>query len=117
MTNLRFPAYMPQPLIDGYQEQMQDSRYVFQNEAGTPSYRRKSTAYIKEISMTFMVGHKEKILFEDWFNVETQGGVLEFLMRNPIDSSDDVFQFIGMPMFVPVTGRYWKISIMVLNKK
>lgn len=115
--NIFFPDYMGRPLQNGYSDEIRDQRYVFENEAGAPSLRRRKTGSIKQIQLSFIVSAANKLNFEEWFDHKTQGGVNQFKMSNPISGGYSNYQFLSMPSATPLSGKWWTISFGLLEIK
>ena len=112
-----FPDFMPQPLVDGYEEVYEDARYSFQNEVGAPIYRRKTTATAKTINVGYVISLAEKIKFEDWFNIETQQGTLAFDMSDPSNRELTQYTFVNTPTFNQVAPHLWQVNFQLRGVK
>ncbi|PJI56004.1 hypothetical protein CTI14_00275 [Methylobacterium radiotolerans] len=81
MTFPTWPADLPQKLItDGYSYSFADGRLKTAMDAGPPKMRRRFSAAVKAVAGQFYGGVDDVVRLERFWNEETAGGTLPFLI-------------------------------------
>lgn len=83
MAIASWPKELPRPMREGYQSSPGEGRQKKRNDAGPPSYRRRTSSIPKFVSMTLDVSRNELARFERFYEEEVSDGSLPFLMPDP----------------------------------
>jgi hypothetical protein len=135
---LAWPAELPQsPLKDGWTLGMPDGRLFNDMDAGPPLVRRRYSSAVTPMALSIEIDSNLMARFDRFWKEDTQGGVLPFLMRDPVYDGDALTTETGdiltdelgniltvaaywvvrfgkqSPQKINIGGRYYKISFNV----
>lgn len=110
MTVPTWPANLPRTAAqDGFSYDFGDGRLRTQTDAGPGKMRRRFSAVSKPVAMQMILSEAQLHRLEDFWEVDTRGGVLPFWMQNIVYQSL-VIQPDGSPLLPepePVRGLPW----------
>lgn len=76
-----WPSELPQKFnIDGYSEKLRDGRLLTKTSAGPGKARLRFSAAVIPVAATMRLDYDAKARFERFWNEDTKGGVLAFLL-------------------------------------
>lgn len=81
MTHPVWPSELPQRVLrDGYSESLRDGRLFSRMSGGAPKVRRRFSSSTLPVSASIHVDYDQKSRLERFWNEETQGGSLPFII-------------------------------------
>jgi hypothetical protein len=93
-----WPAELPQyPTPDGYQRGARDGRSFASMQNGPPKIRRKTSAAVKPVSLTYEMTTDELARFERFWEEDTDGGLL-FVMPDAVNHGQPLLTEAGEPI-------------------
>ncbi len=76
-----WPGELPQRvLVDGYSEKQRDGRLFSRTQSGPGKVRRRYSSAVLQVSASLVVTYAQKSRFERFWEEETAGGSLPFIM-------------------------------------
>jgi hypothetical protein len=66
-------------------------------DIGPPKVRRRYTRTMRNVRVSFMLSHAEAMALRDFFELDTQGGVVEHSFRHPFRDALESFRFVEPP--------------------
>ncbi|WP_353428768.1 hypothetical protein [Paracoccus denitrificans] len=100
-----WPTVLPRPERDSWQLQPQDARRKRQNAAGPPGYRRRFSSVARSVSLSVVLDHDQREIFEAFFHDTCQEGSLRFWMPDPTRDGWPLTTEAGVPLLVNETTR------------
>jgi hypothetical protein len=88
-----FPASLPSPTYEGYQEQLQNTVIRTQMDAGPAKVRRRATAAVRPLSLRWVLTEAQLETFISFFEDEVVGGSIAFDMTHPRKGIERSFRF------------------------
>ena len=73
-------------------------------DSQTVKVRRRTTGTIRTADATAVIRADQYRAFRDWFEINTQSGVLPTRFKNPIDCTEAVFRFTEPPQYEWLEG-------------
>lgn len=110
---MTWPAELPPPQRDSWQLTRQDPRRRRQSDVGPPSYRRRSSASAKLLTMSIVLTRSQKAVFDNFYDIDCRSGVRLFRMRDPSTDGWALLDELGRPL-LDQDGRRLLISKMWL---
>jgi len=104
---------LPQsPSIRGFKEELPDLLIRSKMDTGSDKVRRRSTAQIRKLEMTFLMTKAQVATFETFFYTTTNGGADKFTFTHPRTGvSSDKFRFDGTPSYSTLNGEYYRVAV------
>ncbi|MCE7028480.1 hypothetical protein [Jiella avicenniae] len=104
-----WPAELPQyPSENGYQRGARDGRSFTKPQNGPPKIRRRTSAAVKPVSVTFRMDTNQLARFERFFEEDTGGGLM-FVMPDAAFHGQPLLTEAGQPLLTE-TGKPILIS-------
>jgi len=96
MAALLWPATLP-ACAETWEEKAQPVTVRTNMDAGPPKVRRRFTRTLRTVRVGFTVDHAQAMALREFFEVDTQGGVLEHQFRHPFRDTVESFRFMEAP--------------------
>ena len=110
-----WPVSLPQePLIDSYSAQLQNNVIRSAMSAGPAKTRRRFTAGVEILNVSFIMTEAQKDTFEAFFYNDIGHGALEFDFTHPETGAIGSFRIDtsnGAPTKDALTNGLWRISL------
>ncbi len=88
MTIPTWPAELPQYIrVEGFSLGVKDTRLSSKPSVGPPKVRRRSSSAVKPFTGGFMLTSDQWRRLEEFWDSDTKGGSLPFLMRDTLSNS------------------------------
>lgn len=81
------------------------------NDVGLAKVRRRFTKGIDVMSVSFTMTMTQLALFEDFYEVDINGGATPILFDHPITDTPSQFRVLGTPDYKPKGGEYFLVSM------
>jgi hypothetical protein len=75
-----FPAELPPPVMDGYQNARADGRVRRARDAGPRNGRRRFSSVADTVGMSLQLTQNERAIFDQFFDNDARQGALPFMM-------------------------------------
>lgn len=89
--SIRFPAQLPRPDRDTYQEAFEESRSRVPMETGSQRQRRRRSLAPRTFTLTFNFSLAQYATFDNWYQNDIKGGSLPFDIELLNDDNDVVW--------------------------
>lgn len=96
MASLLWPPSLPE-CAETWEEADQPVTVRTSMDAGQPKVRRRFTRTMRTVRVSFTTDHVQAMALRDFFELDTQGGVLEHQFRHPFRNAVENFRFIEAP--------------------
>lgn len=96
MAVLLWPTTLP-ACAEAWEETDQPVTVRTNMDAGQPKVRRRFTRTLRSVRVSFTMNFSQAMALRDFFEVDTQGGVLEHQFRHPFRNVVENFRFIEAP--------------------
>jgi hypothetical protein len=112
MPDILWPATLQQKLnVADFNFKIGSTSISSENDVGPAKKRRRSTKSIDLYSCSINLDFDEYQDFYDFFNVELNGGVEQFVFDNPFTEVPSYFRMVGEPSIRPLGGRVFSVSM------
>ena len=109
--SIQWPETLPQSfLLEGYQEQLQDTRVRTPMDSGPPQTRRRFTAALEFFNGRLLLNKTQMNTLKNFVKVSTNGGSVPFEWKHPTEGTTKEFLFSELPVYSPAGGDYWFAS-------
>lgn len=105
MTHPIWPAELPRPERNTWQETPQESRLRRRSDAGPVSYRGRFSSASQTVSMSIVVDRNARGRFNRFFEEETKKGALLFWMPDPTTEGWALGTTSGAPLLTSTGAR------------
>jgi len=105
-----WPASLPDPHIDNYQESRQDQVLRSQMDTGSPKTRRRFTASISNINLKWIMTGTQISTLETFFEYTISGGALSFDWIHPRKQSTVSAKFKKPYQLSFLGNNYYKVT-------
>lgn len=106
-----WPASLPKPLANGFRETPPMTVIRTEMEQGPAKVRRRTTAAIRKMSLTFLMTKTEIATLETFFLTTVAGGAIAFDFTHPRTGSTAVCRFIRPPEYGANNGTRFQIDV------
>jgi hypothetical protein len=93
-----YPPELPRPNRDGYRVARGDGRSIGRQDAGPPTRRRRFSSTVTTLSLSIDLSRSLKARFDRFYDEETAGGTLPFLMPDPATDGTELLTIGGVPL-------------------
>jgi hypothetical protein len=111
-----WPATLPQFVLQsGYSEGEGDGNVEYKPDAGPTITRRRSTADMRPLSMSFELSREQKAALREFYEVTLLNGSLPFTFPAPSEDGDYLLKFQkgGAPRYASLGGNEFSASMSV----
>lgn len=109
--SIQWPTTLPQAfLVEGYEEQKQDTRIRSIMDSGPAQTRRRFTAALEFFRGRLILTKTQMTLLKTFVDVTTNGGTSVFEWKHPTTGEIAEFLFLDLPIYRPAGGDYWYAS-------
>lgn len=110
MASITWPATIPQyPIEEGYARAPFENSIESETDTGAPLKRRRFSAQIDIVSVTYVMTATQKGYFDTFFRTTSYEGVLKFNWPDPQGSTRDAQIIAGSVQIVP-QGMGYRVS-------
>jgi hypothetical protein len=106
-----WPATLPAPLINTFQEAMPDNLIRTQMDKGPAVVRRRTTANVKAIGYDMILTSSQMDDLDTFFNTTAASGVDAFTYTHPRTGDTVSARFASPPNVSDVNGIAWRVSV------
>lgn len=99
-----WPAALPRPERNTWQLQPQDARRKRKNDTGMPGYRRRFSSIAKQVTLSLVLDHDQRGVFDRFFHETCQEGSIRFWMPDPTFEEWALTTEAGTPLLVSAAG-------------
>ena len=82
-----------------------------ENDIGLAKVRRRFTKGVDILSVSFTMTTAQLALFEDFFDVDLNGGATTIAFDHPITGVPSEFRIVGTPDYKPRGGEYFVVTM------
>lgn len=93
-----WPHLLPRPERPTWQLQPQDARRKRQSDAGPPDYRRRFSSVARMVSLSLVLTHNERAVFDRFFHQTCRQGTIRFWMPDPSNEEWELTTHAGVPL-------------------
>lgn len=94
-----WPAELPQRVLtDGYSEKQRDGRLFSRTSSGPGKVRRRYSSAVLQVTAAMIVTYAQKARFERFWDDETAGGSLPFIMPDQTHDGLALLDGGGLPI-------------------
>lgn len=110
-----WPATLPQaPLIEGYESEMKDSRFISNVDAGLNKVRNRYRAVPKNVTENYILKNSQKQIFANFYNDTLAGGSSRFIREDPETLVTMSYRMTTVPTYTPIgadkDGIIWRVA-------
>lgn len=95
MAHPEWPAELPRPERDSWQNQLQDSRQKRVSEAGPPGWARRFSSAARLVTLSLILSRNQKAIFDRFYEQDCAGGVRLFWMPDPTTDGWEMLSATG----------------------
>lgn len=106
-----WPVSLPKPLAAGFRETLPVTTIRTEMEQGPAKVRRRTTAAIRKMSMSFLMTKAEIETLENFFLVTVAGGAIAFDFTHPRTGSTVSCRLTRPPEYGANNGTRFQIDI------
>lgn len=100
-----WPSSLPRPERDSWQMQPMDARRKRQGDYGPPGYRRRFSAVPRFATLSLILTHNQRAVFDTFFHDTCKQGALSFWMPDPTNDGWPLTTKAGEPLWVNAQTR------------
>lgn len=106
-----WPAFLPQSfLVEGYQEEKQDTRIRTAMDSGPAQTRRRFTAALEYFKGRLLLSSTQMTALKLFVDSTTNGGSLPFEWKHPTEGTTIDVMFTDLPTYTPAGADWWYAS-------
>lgn len=116
MTIPTFPAYMPAPMISGFQQSPDFAMLVTQMDSGPDKQRPRNSVPIIPRTIQYGIGNlADRNSFEAWVNTTLIGGSLFFNWPDPLSATTKLGRIVGgkVDYSLDSSGSTWIVKLTI----
>jgi len=106
-----WPQGLPQAPLIGHLERAPNLVVRTGMEAGPAKVRRRFTAGVRPLTMTFVLDDTQRMTLDQFFVVELAGGALSFDFRIPSTGQTKQIRIVGPPEYGLITPSRWRVRL------
>lgn len=106
-----WPATLPKPSPENYQEVMPDNAIRTDMEIGPAKVRKRGTSATTKYQMTFEMDNTDVNTLETFFTTTTNDGTDTFTMDDPRNGTTETFRFVNAPQTFALTGVWFRVTV------
>ncbi|MCK4945413.1 MAG: hypothetical protein KAS59_04040 [Alphaproteobacteria bacterium] len=107
-----WPDTLPvSPLLDSFRETVSDSVIRTSMEQGPAKLRRRTTAAVRELFVSYLMSKDQVIALEAFYLTTLQGGSLSFDFTHPRIETTVSCRFVKPPEYGSGNGNFFKVTI------
>lgn len=108
---IEWPLDLPStPLLEGYKEQLVDSRLVSITDSGYNKIRNRFMAVPIDVTENYLLTKSQRNILLDFYKTNLENGTSTFIKKNPVSEIDLVYRFRGVPDISQV-GIHYKAKL------
>ncbi|MEO5341100.1 MAG: hypothetical protein H7837_11400 [Magnetococcus sp. MYC-9] len=112
MSTPSWPTSLPQYVLrDGYREELPNTTLRTPMEVGPAKVRRRTSAAPKQVECQMDLNAEQLDILEGFYQSTTAGGSLAFSWPHPRTRTTTLFRFTSPPVFHPVSGLLWNVTL------
>lgn len=106
-----WPATLPDPLFEGYEDTIGDGRIRSRTDVGPPKVRRRTTSAVRPLRCSMIMTDAQLTTLKTFIRTTLLGGALPFYWTDVHNSAQVIVQ-IGesMPVYRPINNSKWQVS-------
>jgi hypothetical protein len=106
---ITWPTTLPD-CAESWEEQAVPVTIRTSMDVGPPKVRRRYTRTMRNVRVGFTMTHAEAMALREFFEVDTQGGVLEHAFRHPFNNAIESFRFVEPPSIANLGAMACSVS-------
>lgn len=107
-----WPTTLPSlPLAGSYGETQADTTIRTEMETGPAKARRRTTAGVSQLNLSYILSRAEAETLEDFFSEDLAGGALQFSFPHPLKSATVGCRFRRPPTLAAINGDYFRAAV------
>lgn len=107
-----WPTSLPAlPLVENYGEAQADTTIRTEMETGPAKARRRTTAGVSQLSLSYILSRAEAVTLEEFFENDLAGGALQFSFPHPRKGETVGCRFRRAPALSPINGDYFRVGV------
>lgn len=95
-----WPTSLPRPERSSWKLQPMDARRKRQGDSGPPGYRRRFSSVPRFLTMSLVLTHDQRAVFDNFFHDTCQEGAISFWMPDPSNDGWPLTRESGEPLLV-----------------